>query len=166
MTVPPAWPIDTNVVSGMMRPHPEPRVVDFLESIAGDELDFSSFAAGEVVDGIGRLPSGRRRNNLADRSHAILEEAFEKGIVDWFETDAGECAQIMEEKQWRTPPFRSKDGRAAPSEITLTGRAPFRTARPIFDDHLRVALYGFGTVEAASAVCSAVAAWSSNSPGR
>ncbi|WP_446832059.1 hypothetical protein [Candidatus Foliamicus sp.] len=36
MTAPLAWLINTNVVSEMMRPRPEPRVSAFLDSIAGE----------------------------------------------------------------------------------------------------------------------------------
>ncbi len=36
MTAPLAWLIDTNVISEMMRPKPEPRVAAFLDSIADE----------------------------------------------------------------------------------------------------------------------------------
>ena len=38
MTAPLAWLADTNIVSGMMRPRPEPRVASFPDSIADDGL--------------------------------------------------------------------------------------------------------------------------------
>ena len=67
MTAPLSWLIDTNVVSEMMRPRPEPRVADFLDSIADEGLGLASITAWEVLDGIGRLDPGRRRRDLADR---------------------------------------------------------------------------------------------------
>ena len=101
MTAPLAWLIDTNVVSEMMRPRPEPRVAAFLDSIADEGLGLASITVWEVLDGIGRLAPGRRRRGLADRFHDLLDELFEDRIVDWTQADAQACARIMEEKRRR-----------------------------------------------------------------
>ena len=101
MTAPLAWLIDTNVVSEMMRPRPEPRVAAFLDSIADEGLGLASVTVWEVLDGIGRLDRGRRRYSLADRFQDLLDELFENRIVDWSLTDAQACARIMEEKRRR-----------------------------------------------------------------
>ena len=101
MIVPLAWLIDTNVVSEMMRPRPEPRVAAFLDSIADEGLGLSSVTVWEVLDGIGRLAPGRRRRGLADRFHDLLDELFEDRIVEWTLADAQACARIMEGKRRR-----------------------------------------------------------------
>ena len=101
MTAPLTWLIDTNVVSEMMRPRPEPRVAAFLDSIADDGLGLASITVWEVLDGIGRLEPGRRRRGLGDRFHDLLDELFEDRIVDWTQADAQACARIMEEKRRR-----------------------------------------------------------------
>ena len=101
MAAPLAWLIDTNVVSEMMRPRPEPRVAACLDSIADDGLGLASITVWEVLDGIGRLAPGRRRRGLADRFHDLLDELFEDRIVDWTQADAQACARIMEEKRRR-----------------------------------------------------------------
>ena len=101
MTAPLAWLIDTNVVSEMMRPRPEPRVAAFLDSIAEEGLGLASITVWEVLNGIGRLAPGRRRRGLADRFHDLLDELFEGRIVAWTLADAQACARIMEEKRRR-----------------------------------------------------------------
>ena len=101
MTAPLAWLIDTNVVSEMMRPRPEPRVVSFLDSIADEGLGLASITVWEVLDGIGRLAPGKRRRGLADRFHDLVDELFEDRIVDWTQADARACARIMEDKRRR-----------------------------------------------------------------
>lgn len=105
MTAPLAWLIDTNIVSEMMRPRPEPRVAAFLDSVADEGIGLSSISVWEVLDGIGRLPSGRRRDSLADRFHDLLDELFEDRIVDWSLDDARTCARIMEDKRRRGEPL-------------------------------------------------------------
>ncbi len=101
MTAPLAWLIDTNVVSEMMRPLPEPQVAAFLDSIEGEGLGLASITVWEVLDGIGRLAPGRRRDSLSTRFHDLLDELFEDRIVDWSLNDAQVCARIMEEKRRR-----------------------------------------------------------------
>lgn len=105
MTAPLAWLLDTNVVSEMMRPRPEPRVAAFLDSVAGEGLGLSTVTVWEILDGIGLLPAGRRRNTLAERFHDLLDDHFEDRIIDWSLTDARTCARIMEEKRRRGEPL-------------------------------------------------------------
>ena len=101
MIAPLAWLIDTNVVSEMMRPRPDPRVAAFLDSIASDGIGLSSITVWEVLDGIGRLAPGKRRRGLANRFRDLLDELFEDRIVEWTLDDARACARIMEDKRRR-----------------------------------------------------------------
>ncbi len=99
MNVQLSWLIDTNVISEMMQPRPEPRVAAFLDSIVDEGLGISSITIWEILNGIGNLDPGKRRENLAVRFYAILDELFEDRIVDWTLSHARECARIMEEKR-------------------------------------------------------------------
>ena len=99
MTARLAWLVDTNVVSEMMRPRPEPRVASFLASVADEGLGLASVTVWEVLDDIGQLDPGRRRRNLADRFEKLLDELFKDRIVAWTLADAQACARIMEEKR-------------------------------------------------------------------
>lgn len=101
MTAPLAWLIDTNVVSEMMRPLPEPRVASFLDSIAEEGLGLASITVWEILNGIGRVDPGRRRRGLAERFQDLVNELFEDRIVDWTLADARACARIMEDKRRR-----------------------------------------------------------------
>ena len=105
MNLPIAWLLDTNVVSEMMRPHPEPRVSEFLDSIAPEGMALSPITVWEILDGIGRLDSGKRRENLAVRFQNVLDECFEHRILSWTADDARACARIMEEKRRRGEPL-------------------------------------------------------------
>ena len=101
MTAPLAWLVDTNVVSEMMRPRPEPRVAALLDAIEAEGIGLASITVWEVLDGIGRLAPGKRRRGLADRFHDLLGELFEDRIVEWTLADARACARIMEDKRRR-----------------------------------------------------------------
>lgn len=104
MTV--AWLLDANVVSEMMRPKPDERVVDFLDQIAEDgSIGLASITVWEILNGIGRLDPGRRRNELFDRLQDLLDDLFEKHVFDWTLADARSCAGIMEDKRRRGEPL-------------------------------------------------------------
>ena len=105
MTAPVAWLLDTNTVSEMMRPKPEPRVAKFLDRIAGEGIGLASITVWEILNGIGRLDPGRRRDDLAERFQGLLEELFEGRIFDWTLADAQACARIMGKKRRRGEPL-------------------------------------------------------------
>ena len=107
MTAPVAWLLDTNVVSEMMRPNPEPRVSGFLDTIAGEGIGLASITVWEILNGIGRLDPGRRRKDLAGRFQGILDDIFEERVLDWTVADARVCARIMEEKRLLGEPLDS-----------------------------------------------------------
>ena len=105
MSPPIAWLLDTNVVSEMMRPHPDPRVSEFLDSIAAEGMGLSPITIWEILDGIGRLDSGKRRESLAARFQNVLDECFDQRTLSWTADDARACVRIMEEKRRRGEPL-------------------------------------------------------------
>ena len=64
MTARLAWLIDTNVVSEMMRPRPEPRVAAFLDSIECEGIGLASVTVWQILPAQGqaefRTRPGRR----------------------------------------------------------------------------------------------------------
>ena len=99
MIPPVAWLLDTNVLSEMMRPNPEPRVAGFLDRIAGEGIGLAAITVWEILNGIGCLDPGQRREDLAERFQGILDDFFEGRILDWTAADARACARIMEDKR-------------------------------------------------------------------
>ena len=107
MTSPVAWLLDTNVLSEMMRPNPEPRVAGFLDKIAGEGIGLAAITVWEILNGLGRLDPGQRRADLAERFQGILDDFFEERILDWTAADAQISAHIMEDKRRRGEPLDS-----------------------------------------------------------
>ena len=100
-----SWLLDTNVVSEMMRPHPEPRVARFLDGIATHGLHVSAITVWEIHNGIRRLDDSARRNELERRFEGILDDLFEDRVLDWTARDALECARTMEVRRRRGEPL-------------------------------------------------------------
>ena len=125
MTDPRAWLLDTNVVSEMMRPRPEPRVAYLLDSVAREGLGLAIVTVWEVLDSIGRLPVGCRRSALAERFQDLIDDLFDNRIVDWSLNDARMCARILKEKRRRWEPLDDH----VPDAFLACGGVP-RVCRP------------------------------------
>jgi predicted nucleic acid-binding protein len=74
--------LDTNVVSELVRPNPDPNVVAWVR--AGDEtsLYLSVLTFGEIRRGIERLPQGSRRERLRLWLEVDLTDRFTRRILD------------------------------------------------------------------------------------
>ena len=78
--------LDTNVVSEAMKPQPHPAVRTWLDDQVAETLYLSSVTLAELLFGIGALPSGRRKDALAQTLDGLLE-LFGNRILA-FDTDA------------------------------------------------------------------------------
>lgn len=78
--------LDTNVVSEAMRKAPHPSVHAWLNDQAAETLYLTSVTMAELLFGIGALPSGKRKNLLAQAADGLL--ALFDGRVLPFDTDA------------------------------------------------------------------------------
>ena len=99
MTLHRGYLLDTNVVSEMMRVHPDPQVEAFLGTLQCQDVGVASITAWEIFNGIVQLSSGSRRTALEFRFRSLLEEALDGRVFDWTMEDAIACAQVMERKR-------------------------------------------------------------------
>jgi predicted nucleic acid-binding protein len=65
--------LDTNVLSEAIRPDPNPAVRTWLDAQAAETLFLSSVTVAELLFGVGTLPAGKRRDNLAAVIDAMLD---------------------------------------------------------------------------------------------
>jgi toxin FitB len=79
--------LDTNVVSELIKPHPDFRVASWYAAQDADALFLSSTGIGEIVAGIEQLAAGRRRSMLEAWLSALLAVHFVGRVLD-FDVDA------------------------------------------------------------------------------
>ncbi len=79
--------LDTNVLSELMRPKPDPVVTAWLDAQSVDDLHISSITVAEILYGVARMPDGKRKQALYDLALAMFEEDFAGNILP-FDTDA------------------------------------------------------------------------------
>jgi predicted nucleic acid-binding protein len=78
--------LDTNVVSEAMKPEPAPAVLNWLDEQVAETIYISSITVAELMFGVGALPEGRRKQQLAETLKGVLN-LFEDRILP-FDVDA------------------------------------------------------------------------------
>ncbi|WP_020558529.1 type II toxin-antitoxin system VapC family toxin [Thiofilum flexile] len=58
--------LDTNVLSELMKLHPEPKVMEWIDAQLESDLYFCAISKGEIEWGIALLPEGKRKHALAE----------------------------------------------------------------------------------------------------
>tara|TARA_B100000700_G_scaffold59109_1_gene64240 strand:- start:29873 stop:30286 length:414 start_codon:yes stop_codon:yes gene_type:complete len=86
--------LDTNVISELMRPDPDARVVDWLDRQDAISVTISSITVAEILYGIVRLPNGRRKRDFAAMAAAMFEEDFSGRILPF---DGGAAVNFAEQ---------------------------------------------------------------------
>ena len=92
--------LDTNVVSELMKQRPDSTVSEYLDvKLKREVIGLAVITVFEILNGIGRLPAGRRREAIAAGFEGVLTTLFDDRIVSWSLSDAAACAEIMERRR-------------------------------------------------------------------
>lgn len=70
--------LDTNVLSEVMKPRPEPAVWAWIDSHEPEDLWTCTIVVAEVLSGVDLMPAGHRQDQLRERA----EQMFSKLLVD------------------------------------------------------------------------------------
>lgn len=86
--------LDTNIISELLRPSPDPAVETWVDDRRATDLYFSAIGEAELHYGVAVLPAGRRRPALASAIEAILREDFTDRILPFDREAARDYADI------------------------------------------------------------------------
>lgn len=101
--------LDTNVVSEAMKPEPHRSVRDWLDAQAAETLFLSSVTIAELIFGIGALPKGKRKDNLAAALDGVME-LFETRILPFDTEVARRYADLAVKARAAGKGFPTPDG--------------------------------------------------------
>lgn len=105
--------LDTNVISEIFRPSPEPRVVDWLASLAGD-VAITSITLAELLAGVRRLPDGRRRDELTKRiDAALVPYRGSRAVLPFDDVAADRYADVLVARDNTGAPISTADAQIA-----------------------------------------------------
>jgi len=101
--------LDTNVVSELLRPSPDPAVEMWVGKRLATDLYFSAVGEAEWRYGVAILPTGRRRDALALAIEAILREDLDGRILPFDRAAAREYADIAAARRSAGRPIAPTD---------------------------------------------------------
>jgi hypothetical protein len=90
--------LDTNVLSEVMRPIPNPVVIDWLNKQPLERLLISAITRAEIELGIARLPSGRKKLQFQAQADAMFVEDFAQRCLSFDETSAVIYADLVAQR--------------------------------------------------------------------
>lgn len=101
--------LDTNVLSELTRPVPEPKVLAWLEAQAAEALFTTAISRFEMLFGARILPPGRRRDQLLAEVAAIFSIDMIGRVLPYDEAAADAHAQIAAQRRVQGRPSGEAD---------------------------------------------------------
>lgn len=117
--------LDTNVLSEILRPVPERRVVEWLSEHPRASVFTTTITRGEILYGIQVLPAGKRRNALWNAAMQIFDVDLDGQVLSFDSTAADSYAQVSAARRAAGRPIAQFDAQIA--GITLSRGAQLAT---------------------------------------
>lgn len=105
--------LDTNVISELTRQAPTPGVMSWLDSLSAADVATTAITAAEMLCGVARLPSGRRKTELAAAVDGLLSDDFRGRILAFDEPAARRYADIVTARERVGRPIGAADAQIA-----------------------------------------------------
>jgi toxin FitB len=117
--------LDTNVLSEILRPVPETRVVEWLSEQPRASVFTTTITRGEILYGIRVLPAGKRRNGLWNAAMQIFDVDLDGQVLSFDSAAADNYAEISAARRAAGRPIAQFDAQIA--GITLSRGAQLAT---------------------------------------
>jgi len=91
--------LDTNILSELMRPAPNMRVVNWLNAEEPLGVTITAITVAEILYGIERLPDGKRKQRFAQLAAEMFEEDFTERILPFDEVAAAYYATLVADSE-------------------------------------------------------------------
>lgn len=85
--------LDTCVISELIRPQPDPKVIEWFASKQAHQLYISSITWAELRRGVLKLPDSKRHKQLTEWLESISQQFGQRKLV--FDTETAECWASM-----------------------------------------------------------------------
>lgn len=118
--------LDTNVVSEVTKPTPDPKVLEWLDQLDEDRSFISVVSIAEIRRGVALMDEGRKRETLAKWLAQDLPQRFEQRVLHVDEPIALAWGDLMALAKRRGRGLSSMDGliaaTATAKQLTLATR--------------------------------------------
>lgn len=117
--------LNTNVVSELMRPAPDPAVSRWFHTQAADDAHITVITVAEILYGIEFIPHGKRRDALHAGAERMFGVVFSDRILAFAESSARAFSLIAAARRKRGRPMSELDAQIA--AITRASNATLAT---------------------------------------
>lgn len=101
--------LDTNVISAVMKPMPDPVALRWLNGLSRNSIWTTSVTIFEIRFGLEIMPGGKRQAALASFFERWLNEVIQQRIAAYDESAARRAAGLSAERQKRGRPGELRD---------------------------------------------------------
>lgn len=129
--------LDTNVVSELMRPEPDPTVLAWLHEQPGNDLYTTAITVAEIRYGIARLPDGRRRATLTQAASEVFA-AFPDQVLAFDLAAADAYADVVAHRDDLGSPIDGFDAQIAAICRTQAAALATRNTKDFIDTGIRI----------------------------
>ena len=130
--------LDTNCISELVSPRPDPRVVEWIETAEETTLYLSILTLGEIRKGVAGLSQGRRRTRLEVWLEVDLQARFSGRIVPVDAGIADRWGWLAAEAKRRGKVLPVIDGLLAATALHLNLTVVSRNVRDFVVSHVPV----------------------------
>lgn len=130
--------LDTNIISELMRPKPEEKVLTWLNEQESRDLFVSTISIAEISYGLHVLPEGHRRNVLKNAFGRAVQLGFLHRILSFDEAAAREYGKIMAIRKAMGRPLGVPDGQIAAIAYSQKMRLATRNVKDFVDCGLQL----------------------------
>ena len=105
--------LDTNVISELTRPVPDPGVITWLDSLPAEETAITAITAAELRYGVRRMPDGRRKTGLSEAVNTLLTIDFRDRVEPFDVLAADQYADVVTAREHAGQPISTSDAQIA-----------------------------------------------------
>jgi predicted nucleic acid-binding protein len=121
--------LDTNVVSELMRPVPDARVIAWVDRQRVTELAITAVTAAELRAGVALLPAGRRRTRIGQHVTALIDETFAGSVLPFDIDSSTDYGEIVGRRHRTGAPISALDAQIAAACHQRAARLATRNVR-------------------------------------
>ncbi|MHB1810395.1 MAG: PIN domain-containing protein [Solirubrobacteraceae bacterium] len=105
--------LDTNVISELVREDPDAAVLAWMDRLDAATVETTAITVAELLYGVARLPSGRRRRALDEAVGVMIAEDLEGRVRSFDQVAATHYAEVVCARERMGKPISGADAQIA-----------------------------------------------------
>jgi predicted nucleic acid-binding protein len=101
--------LDTNVISELVRPAPDPQVLAWADALDPDAVAMTAMNEAEVLHDLARLPDGRRKQSLQQSWDGLVAELFAGRVWPFTSEAAHWYGELLRRRERLARPMTTAD---------------------------------------------------------